>query len=436
MRVHPTRELLLQSPPNEVFEDYSSPSELLVRLHEREAENLPEEFFDVACLREPEDNIVFKVTDAEFDVRTWREEEELRDEDFHQESFSDIPNGTVPVAEFEDIIDKEHRSIVSHEYGACSNCNDTPEWECRRCEGKEILECEECSGAGSSPCSECEDGDVVCPECGGDSSLPCGHCDGGGSLVVEDGCPNCSGGVIQVEETCSQCQGKGKIREGDEYISCPHCSSGFLSTGGNVNVDKICPECQGRGGTRRRVTCPDCEGRQTQDCNECDTTGLIPCHSCSGRGHIPCTRCEETGVNDCPNCDEGITTCECCEGDGKTHSIVIRRTFIRADENEHKHGKMPYGIDDPPWQEVEPFYLEFETKAGTTIPAATTEIDIDAIDDDTYVRLHTRFVAVREVTYDYGEQNFTVREADGNLYYSRYPEPESPGLFEKIRSLF
>ncbi|SEP65012.1 variable surface family protein [Natrinema salaciae] len=431
-------DLLLGQSRNELFETHSSPTEILARLEAERSEELPDNFLEEATPREPNDILVLRGTAAEgFNRRSWKEEDELRDEDFHREEFIDPPAGTVSTGEFEDCLGKEFRSILAHDYGTCSECDGTPEWDCERCEGDAVIECDSCGGAGSKSCPDCRGaGEFTCSECEGQQDVSCDTCDGDGELTIEDDCPNCTDGVIRVKETCSQCQGEGKLMRGDERVSCSRCSGGWFSSGGVVAVKNTCPECRGRGATRRRTTCHDCGGSQRQACGECSGTGSLPCETCAKVGHVACKSCDGSGERSCPDCPDGTVTCSVCEGDRETHSIAVRRTTIRPDTADVTVGQLPHGITNPDWVRSEPVYLEVETRAGTTAAREATEIDIDRVGDGTYVRSELRYVAIRELTYDYGEQNFRVRELNDEIHYTRYPEPEAPGLIDRVRNLF
>ena len=436
MRLSP--DLLLGRPLEELFDAHSSPTEILSRLEAEQRDELPEDFLSVAAPREPDDLVAIRGTKTEaFDRRSWKEEATWRDEEFHRMEFADPPSGTISTTEFEDVLETEHRSIISHEYGTCPECDGSPESDCERCGGDATLECDDCRGVGSNPCTECEGaGEITCPTCEGEQHLPCETCDGDGELLVEDDCPNCTDGVIRVKETCSKCQGEGKVMKDGEEVPCSRCSGGWFSSGGVVSVENTCSACGGRGGTRRRTTCPDCGGSQVRECEECRTTGSVRCDRCDGDETVACDPCDGSGSLPCPDCGEGTVICSVCEGDREVHTVVFRHTVIRPDSADIALGKLPNGIANPDWETHEPTYLELERRAGTTVATPTTEIDVDRIEDGQYVRVDSRYVTIRSVTYDYGERNFTVREMNGDLYYTRYPEREPPGLFDRIRNLF
>lgn len=431
-------DLLLGQSRNELFDTHSSPTGILARLEAERGEELPNDFREEAIPREPNDILVLRGTVAEeFNRRSWKEEDELRDEDFHREEFIDPPAGTVSTAAFEDYLGKELRSILTHDYGSCSECNGTPKWDCERCDGDAVIECDRCGGAGSKSCSDCRgEGDFTCPDCEGRQYVSCDTCDGDGDLTIENDCPNCTDGVIRVKETCAQCQGEGKLMKGEEQVPCSRCSGGWFSSGGVVAVTNTCPECSGRGATRSRTTCHDCGGSQRQECGECSATGSLRCETCAGNGHITCTPCDGSGEQSCPDCSDGTVTCSVCNGDRETHSIVFRHTVIRPDTADVTIGELPHGITNPDWVKPEPIHLEVETRAGTEAATEATEIDMERIEDGQYIRSELRYVTIREVTYDYGEQNFRIRELNDEIHYTRYPEPEAPGLVDRVRNLF
>lgn len=438
MSLPPDMEPIIDQSESELFKDHSSSTEILLQLEAEEVEEIPDDFLEEAIPREPNDILVLRGTKAErFNRRSWKEEKEYRDKDFHQGKFIDLPSNTISAAEFEDYLDRDLQSIITHDYGICSECNGTPESDCERCGGDTTINCNSCNSVGSKSCPECQGtGDLTCPECEGREYLPCATCDGEGDLTVEDVCPNCTDGIIQVNETCSKCQGEGKLLVDGEQISCSRCSSDWSTSSGVVAVKHTCSECGGRGATRRSTTCNDCGGSQRQECSRCSSSGHLLCGKCQGDGDVVCQPCDGNGERSCPDCADGTVICSVCDGDRETHSVVCRRTAIRPDNTDMNVGKLPHGITNPDWEKLDPTYFKIENRAETPVTTKTTEINIDQIEEGQYIRYEVRYVTVREVTYDYGEQNFRVRELNGDIHYTRHPEPEDPGLFDRVRSLF
>lgn len=428
--------LLIRQSKDEVFESHSSPEEILAKLVDELDGELPEEFLDHAIPRDPEDTLVVEGKFETFKYRSWSENAEYRDAEFAQQGFAELPNGTVSVAEFRDLVGTDHRGILSHEFGVCSDCEGDPVTTCSVCTGTAILECTRCDGQGCETCSTCSGTDEIeCSDCEGTGQLACDTCEETGEVVSSKSCLNCSGeGVIRARETCSECQGKGKIYVDGSKQSCPRCSTGFFSGTGDVAVENTCPECGGTGSRRRHVTCEECEGQGSIPCGSCSATGCMMCSECD-TGTIQCAPCSGSGETACDVCSDGTRTCSTCEGDGETHSVVIGQTKIASDVHRPNINELPYGIDEPAWSSVEPVVHEFERKAGTTVLVEPTEIDLSKLDGDEerYVRVSSRYTSVRTLTYDYDEQNFSVHEMDGDLYYNRHPEPDRPGLFDRVR---
>lgn len=125
-----------------------------------------------------------------------------------------------------------------------------------------------------------------------------------------------------------------------------------------------------------------------------------------------------------------------CDGDGETHKIVFRRTSVSWDKDKIKAAGFPHGIENPSWITQDPRLIKLENRAGTEISITPDEIDMDDIESSDYYLIDIDYTTIREMTYDYGERNFRVREMDGSIYYTRYPEPEKKGLFRKLRSIF
>ncbi|WP_232702199.1 hypothetical protein [Halobacterium wangiae] len=432
MKSNINERVLLKQTLDEVFEDHSSPSNLLDRLYQNEKDSLPEGFLDKANPREPDDILVIRGTKSRFDRRTWKEDLQLTDEAFHQEDFADPPDGEVSLPEFKDLLSDDHQSIVSHEYGDCPACEGAPEKHCNSCDGDGVVTCEACTGNGTIDCSECGGaGSQDCPGCQGTGKNTCASCDGDGERLVESSCPNCSDGTIRTKETCAQCQGDGTVLKQGEEISCPRCSNGWFSTSGVVAVENVCPECSGRGAIRRRTTCSDCAGSGSLGCNRCESLGTIGCEECGETGAVSCGQCNGQGRCACEDCQDGTIECSLCEGTSEIHSLVVRHTKIAAKPSDVKVGNLPHGISNPDWESIEPLYLEYETKNGATVPVEPESIDLDSIEDGSYVRIDIRYAAIRQVKYDHSERNFRVMEMGGTLYYDRIPERK--GLIGRIK---
>ncbi|WP_439027848.1 hypothetical protein [Haloarchaeobius sp. DT45] len=90
---------------------------------------------------------------------------------------------------------------------------------------------------------------------------------------------------------------------------------------------------------------------------------------------------------------------------------------------------------DVDWTDVGVFYLDVEEKAGTAVGTEPTNVDIGSLDENLF-RIDTRFASIRELTYDYEEQNFRVRELNGELHFTRHPEPSSRGFLDRLKGLF
>lgn len=439
--VHLDPELLFEGGAEEMEERLPDPESIVADLYAEREAGLPEDFFDAVELREPEDFITFRGTYATaFDRRSWTEERELPDEAFHSQEYVDPPTGTLQIAEFEDFLDEEQLSIESHQFGVCSACDGESDWVCEQCDGTERLGCDRCSETGRVDCEECDgDARVTCPDCEWDGETRCDTCEGEGQRLVKQSCPNCTNGTIRTKETCSRCQGSGKIEvDGEEEKNCPRCSSSMYSRG-TVKVDSACPECKGNGTTSHRTACENCETTGRVTCDTCEHSGTVRCDDCNGEGKTNCDDCGGSGEQPCERCTDGRVTCDVCEGDGETHQLEVRRTVFRPDSQEMPSDDLPYGIDDPEWTNREPFYQTEVTRGDANAVEEATDVDIDQLLDGEYTRIDVEYVIGREVTYDYHDQNFSVRAVDDDVFYTRYPEPEpeaTGGLIATIKGLF
>lgn len=443
--------------------DHSSPIELLKRLESDIEGSLPAGFFEEVSPREPEDTLIIRGKFKQTSKSEWTEEAELRDRDFQRSEFSDLPEGSIPIEKFSEVMNKEYNSIISHQYDHCSECAGDPESVCDECDGDTTYECDTCSdgyepctdcnGEGENPCNRCNaTGEVTCPTCDGTPHSSCDSCGGNGSKTIEESCPNCSLGTISVEETCSQCQGQGSIKEDGEFKSCPRCSGIVFTGNGKVEVEKTCPQCSGRGSTRRNITCDECNGTGEWECRDCSATGSVGCSACEGRevivcdgcqgdGEIVCTDCNGSGDHSCEQCQDGIRVCSVCGGDGETHKVEFRRTTIMWKTSEKFSADLPYGVENPNWRNVEPHIVAHRTSDQEATVRGPSTIDVEKIGSAVYEKIDVKYALARTLTYDYGERNFRIREVNGSIYYTDYPSSKKStsggtGLFGKLKNLF
>lgn len=197
------------------------------------------------------------------------------------------------------------RRIVVYLQRVCEKCIDG---HCTLCGGVGVCQvclgdrrCVLCKGVGvkRSACTKC-----LCPECHGTGfctkclsrkSFACTKCDGRGYLVETETSP------------CKKCEGAGKV------------------TGGIKNdILRVCSACNGKGQfeTRKRVDCPECQGKRILPCPTCNGSGLCP--TCQGKKRTGgCSECGDTGTI--------ATKCVRCSGDGKCADCVNKKPCARCD---------------------------------------------------------------------------------------------------------
>lgn len=310
----------------------------------------------------------------------------------------------------------------------CPRCDGSG--ECPDCDGQGELQCTDCGGSGQHSCPECNGGTVACSRCGSSSGgffggsnsgvIQCDRCDGEGGRVDTSECRLCGG------RGCGTCDGKGYH---EDFTTCRRC-------GGDGERD--CPDCSGQGST----TCRNCRGRGHNDCRSC-SGGTNPCSSCDRSGRCPNPDCRDGGINcpncggsasiRCPDCTDGTEQCTECRGRGVidcgcgTGKITCSqcdgdRQVVRATKAE---------VEYTPLQET-----RLESALGVTeemlnidnAPSVETEVLTDggmATPDSEWTERKIREIRsfpVRKVTYEYGDEEYTVFDVDGEIYARSTPD--------------
>jgi hypothetical protein len=110
--------------------------------------------------------------------------------------------------------------------------------------------------------------------------------------------------------SCKNCNGRGSLQcnncickkcDSKGKISCSACSNGYIS----------CRTCAATGQVSSKIlfftvhdTCPQCGGSKKIACKSCDRSTFIVCSSCKGAGrNSQCSKCNGTQKITCSECD-------------------------------------------------------------------------------------------------------------------------------------